>query len=128
MQHQELTHQILAACFDVSGELGHGFVESVYRRSLLIALEQRGIRAKVEVPLTVRFRGQLVGEFVADMVVEGCVILELKAVRELIPEHQAQLVNYLNATGIEVGLLVNFGTPRVEHRRCRPSQTAGAGE
>ena len=72
-------------------------------------------------PLQVHFRGQVVGEFVADMVVERTVIVELKAVKMLALEHQAQLINYLNATGIDVGLLINFGKPRLEYKRCRRS-------
>ena len=117
MLYEELTGRILEACFDVIKELGAGFLESVYERALLIALRQKGINARAQVPLSVRFRGEVVGEFFADLLVEEKVIVELKAVRALVPEHQAQLINYLKATGIEVGLLVNFGNPRLEYRR-----------
>lgn len=115
MLYSELTHEIIEACFEVSNELGVGFLESVYQNALLLVLRQKGIAAQV--PLVVRFRGQIGGQFVADMVVEGKVLLELKAVRALTNEHKAQTVNYLQATGIDVGLLINFGTPRVEHHR-----------
>lgn len=115
--HEELTRDVLAACFEVASELGHGFLESVYEKALLVALHQRGLRAEAQVPAQVLFRGQTVGDFYADIVVDGKVIVELKAVRSLLPEHQAQVINYLKATGLEVGLLVNFGVPRIEYRR-----------
>jgi len=115
--HEELTGKVLEACFEVSNELGAGFLESVYEKALLIVLRQKGIRAKTQVPLNVVFRGEIVGEFFSDIVVEDKVILELKAVRALTPEHQAQLINYLNATGMEVGLLINFGRPKLEYKR-----------
>lgn len=117
MLHEELTGQILQACFAVMNELGAGFVESVYQRALLVELRQRGLIAELEFPLNVTFRGVIVGNFFADILVESKVILELKAVKALLPEHQAQLINYLKATGIEVGLLINFGNPKLEYRR-----------
>jgi|SRR5215510_798028 len=115
--HEELTGRILEASFEVIRELGAGFLEGVYQNALLIALRQKGIEAKARVPLTVRFRGEVVGEYFADLFVDGKVIVELKAVKALAPEHQAQLINYLKATGIEVGLLINFGRPKLEYRR-----------
>jgi GxxExxY protein len=118
MLHEELTGPTIAACIDVSRELGAGFTEAVYHNALLICLSQRGLSAGSKVPLKVWFRGEVVGDFVADIVLEGKVIIELKAVSKLLPEHQAQLINYLQATGLEVGLLVNFGTSRAEVRRC----------
>ncbi len=118
MLHEMITGPIIAACIDVSRELGAGFTESVYHRALLICLSERGLSARSEVPLKVWFRGEVVGDFVADIVVEGKVIVELKAVSKLLPEHQAQLINYLEATGLEVGLLANFGTARAQVRRC----------
>ncbi len=114
---EELTGKILEACFEVANELGHGFLESVYVKALIVALRQKGLSAECEVPLRVTFRDQPVGEFYADLVVEGQVILELKAVKALAPEHQAQVINYLKATGVEVGLLVNFGNPKIEFKR-----------
>jgi len=120
MRDQELTGEILAACFEVANELSHGFVESVYQQALLIALADKGLEARAEAPLQVSFRGRSVGRFCADILVEDRVILELKAVSALAPAHQAQLINYLNAAGIDVGLLINFGAPRLEYRRCHP--------
>jgi len=117
MLYEELTGKILEACFEVSNELGAGFLESVYEKALAIALRQKGLIVETQVPLTVRFRGENVGEFFADIIVEGKVMVELKAVKGLAAEHQAQLINYLKATGVEVGLLVNFGRPKVEYKR-----------
>jgi GxxExxY protein len=117
MIHEELTEKILSACFEVSNELGCGFLESVYEKALLIALEDVGLKAKTQTPLQVMFRGQMVGEFFPDIIVEDKVVLELKAVKTLAPEHLAQVMNYLKATGIEVGMLVNFGNPKLEYRR-----------
>jgi GxxExxY protein len=117
MIHEELTEKILSACFEVSNELGCGFLESVYEKALLIALEDVGLKAKTQTPLQVMFRGQMVGEFFPDIIVEDKVVLELKAVKTLAPEHLAQVMNYLTATGIEVGMLVNFGNPKLEYRR-----------
>jgi len=117
MLHEEITEKIIAACFDVSNELGAGFLESVYEKALLIALMDRGLNAQSQVPLQVTFRGQIVGDFFADIVVENKILLELKAVKNLAPEHQAQTINYLKATRIEIGLLVNFGNPKLEYRR-----------
>lgn len=122
-KHSELTGRVLKAAFTVANELGFGFLESVYQRALMIVLEEHGIRACQQVPMAVMFRGQRLGEFYADIVVEDKVILELKALPNLSGEHEAQLINYLQASGIEVGLLLNFGTPRLQYKRCcRPLQ------
>ena len=115
--HQELSSKILQSCFEVLNELGSGFVESVYEKALLIALRDKKVNAVAQAALSVVFRGQEVGHFFADVLVEDKIIIELKAVKELAPEHQAQVINYLKATGIEVGLLVNFGKPQLEYRR-----------
>lgn len=117
MLHEALTEKILEACFEVINELGAGFLESVYEKALLIALRDKGLKAQSQVPLNVKFRGISVGEFFADILVEDAVILELKAVKKLAPEHMAQLINYLKATGVDVGLLINFGSPKLEYRR-----------
>ena len=117
MEHEDITEHILAASFEVMHEIGHGFLESVYERSLLIALQSRGLTVKSQVPIEVMFRKHVVGEFFADLLVENKVIVELKAAKSLAPEHQAQVINYLNATGIEVGLLINFGAPKMDYHR-----------
>jgi GxxExxY protein len=116
-QHKELTEKLIEASLDVMKELGSGFLESVYEKALLIILRQKGITVRSQVPLRVSFRGEVVGEFFADILADEKVIVELKAVKALMPEHQAQLINYLKATGIDVGLLINFGTPKLEVRR-----------
>ena len=117
MINEEITGAIINASFEVSNELGAGFLESVYEKALIVALAQRGLNISAQVPLKVRFRNVIVGEFFADLIVEEKVLVELKAVSRLLPEHKAQVINYLNATGIETGLLLNFGNPRVEYYR-----------
>lgn len=117
MQHAELTKRILEACFEVSNELGVGYLESVYENALFVALSQKDIEVKRQVALKVKFRDVIVGDFKADMIVEGKVLLELKAVSSLTKEHYAQLLNYLKSTGIDVGMAINFGNPRLEYRR-----------
>ena len=116
LKHGLITDQILRVFYDVYNELGHGFLESVYHRSLVLALESAGLRVCSRVAVPVWFRGQRVGQFEADVLVEDCVLLELKAARWLDSSHRAQLMNYLRATEIEVGLLLNFGE-RPEFRR-----------
>ncbi|MEK6303007.1 MAG: GxxExxY protein [Acidobacteriota bacterium] len=108
-KHGELTQKIIGVFYEVYNELGHGFLESVYEEAMLIALTETGLRTGQQVQTLVWFRGRKVGDFKADIFVEGSVILELKAARALEPVHEAQLLNYLRATDIEVGLLLNFG-------------------
>jgi GxxExxY protein len=117
MTHMELTGAVLSCAFEVAKELGTGFVESVYERAMIIALAQKDLSVTRQQPVAVTFRGHNVGDFCADLLVEQCVIVELKAVKALVPEHQAQVINYLNATGMPVGLLINFGAPRIEYKR-----------
>ena len=113
---EALTGKIIGIFFDVYNELGHGFLESVYHKSFVFALEQAGMNVQSKVPVPVYFRGRLVGEFVADILVEDKVLLELKAARELDAAHEAQTLNYLRATPIEIGFLMNFG-PKPKFRR-----------
>ena len=115
--HKEITERIIEACYEIANELGAGFLESVYEKALLVALGEKGIDAASQVPMAVSFRGQNVGEFFADIIVESKVVVEVKAVKRLLPEHSAQVINYLKATGMDVGLLVNFGGPKVEIKR-----------
>jgi len=107
--YQELTYQIIGVYYDVYNELGHGFLESVYQKSLGLALQSAGLDACWPIEIPVWFRGHQVGRYEADMLVEKSVLVELKAVRALDGSHRAQLLNYLRATEIEVGLLLNFG-------------------
>ena len=109
LKHGLVTDKILRVFYDVYNEMGHGFLESVYHRSLVLALQTVGLNVSSKITIPVWFRGTQVGHFEADVLVENCVLLELKAVHALDSSHQAQLLNYLKATDIEVGLLLNFG-------------------
>jgi GxxExxY protein len=104
-----LTQRIIAVFYEVYNELGHGFLESVYHESLILALKDVGLPAQSPIEIPVWFRGHKVGKFEGDVLVEKCVLLELKAARTLDSSHKAQLLNYLRATEIEIGLLLNFG-------------------
>ncbi len=116
LKHWELTERIIGVFFDVYNELGHGFLESVYEEAMAIALAQKGMALGRQISLQVAFRGTVVGDFKADMLVENAVLLELKAARGIDPAHESQLLNYLRATEVEVGLLLNFG-PRPQFKR-----------
>ena len=116
LKHRELTDKIIGVFYDVYNELGHGFLESVYEAAMAIALAETGLDVERQHPIPVWFRGQQVGDFRADVLVQKAVILELKAGRALEPSHEAQLLNYLRATPIEVGLLLNFG-PQPQFKR-----------
>ena len=122
--HEELSRQIIGCSFDVINELGAGFLESVYEKALHIALTESGLAVERQKPIEVRFRSQVVGDFYADLLVEGKILVELKAVKTIAPEHQAQIINYLNATGVSVGLLINFGNPRLEYKRFTCSKSS----
>jgi GxxExxY protein len=115
-KHSELTERIIGVFYEVYNELGHGFLESVYEKAMLIALRDAGIAVQYKHPIEVSFRGQSVGVFEADLLVEGVVLLELKSARAIDPAYEAQLLNYLRATKVEVGLILNFG-PKPEFRR-----------
>ncbi|MFC1867438.1 GxxExxY protein [Thermodesulfobacteriota bacterium] len=117
MDINELTYKINGAIFKVNRELGAGFLEKVYENALIIELKERGLKAENQVPVEVKYKGFQVGDYYADVVVENQVILELKAVDSLQKIHEAQLLNYLKATGYKVGLLVNFKHPKAETRR-----------
>src|SRR5215203_5621940 len=105
LKHKEITTKIIGVFYDIYNELGHGFLESVYQKSLVIGLRSASFQVCSPVQIPVWFRGTRVGSFEADVLVENCVMLELKAVRTLDSAHRAQLLNYLRATDIEVGLL-----------------------
>ena len=107
--HAELTQKVIGVFYDVANELGHGFLESVYKRALVIALGERGVRAQEEVPIPVFFHGQKIGIFHADVVVEGVVVLELKTADDISAAHEAQLLHYLRSSRMEVGLVLAFG-------------------
>ena len=116
MKHKELTAKIIDCAYKVHRELGFGFLESVYQNALVIELTKAGLKSEREKRIQVYYDGKVVGDFVADILVEEKVILELKSVSQIHPAHEAQLINYLKATGIKVGLLINFGE-KVEIKR-----------
>ena len=117
MEDQTLTRKIIGCAYKVFNELGFGFMESVYENSMLFELQEMGLKAETQKPVSVFYKGSQVGDFVADIIVEGKIILELKSVLRLIEAHEVQLVNYLVATGISTGLLINFGKNGVEVKR-----------
>ena len=116
LAHADLTDKIIGIFYDVYNELGFGLLESVYEQAMIIALAEAGLRADCQVPVPVWFRGQQIGDFKADLIVESTVVLELKAVRSIDAVFEKQLLNYLRGTNLEIGLILNFG-PRAEFRR-----------
>ena len=120
LPHFELTGNILNCCFEVMKELGPGFLENVYKNALLIAMRQKGLQ--VERSFEVVFRGNVIGRYRADLVVEQTVIMELKCCENLGKEHQAQLFNYLKVSQLPIGLLVNFRRGKLEWKRLQSNQ------
>lgn len=116
LKHSDLTEKIIGVFYDVYNELGHGFLESTYSEALVVAFEEVGLTTAREVPVPVWFHSRKVGQYYADMIIGGVVLLELKAARTLDSAHEAQLLHYLRATEVEVGLLLNFGL-RPQFRR-----------
>ena len=118
-----LTERIIRVFYEVYNELGFGFLESVYREAMRIALAEAGFRVEAEVPVPVSFRGTLVGVFRADIVVDGKIIVELKTAESISKAHEAQVLHYLRASEVEVGLVMNFGAVarfrRIEMRNNR---------
>lgn len=115
--HCDVTNNIIGAAFEVHRQLGPGFLEKVYETALARELATRGLDVTPQAEITVRYKGESVGVYYADLLVEGTVICEIKATEKLTPAHEAQLLHYLKATGIEVGLLLNFGSGRVRVKR-----------
>ena len=115
-KHSDLTEKIIGAFYTVYSTLGYGFLEKIYVKALMIELKKRGLDAEDELPIQVYYNGQLIGEYFADIVVNQLVILEIKAAKAIVTEHEAQLLNYLKATPYEVGLVLNFG-PKPETKR-----------
>jgi GxxExxY protein len=117
MEHEELTRKIIGCAMTVHRVLGGGFLESVYQKALAHELRKAGLSLECEAKIQVKYDGVIVGDFSADMLVNGCIIVENKAVQSLVAAHEVQLVNYLTATGVEIGLLLNFGGSRLEFKR-----------
>jgi GxxExxY protein len=119
MEYEELTSQIIQAAFKVHNTLGAGFLEKVYEKAMIIELEEMGLAVETQFPIPVYYRDELVGDYYADLFVEECIIVELKAVENIHPLHEVQLVNYLAGTGIDNGLLINFGSSVKIKRKFR---------
>ncbi len=117
MEDQELTERVIGCAMKVHSTLGPGFLEAVYQKALAYELAKSGLAVKCQKPIAVHYEDIIVGEFSADMLVEDRVLLELKANQALVLANEVQLVNYLTATGIEIGLLLNFGAERLEFKR-----------
>ena len=117
MKHEHIPEQIIGCAYRVYNTMGFGFLESVYEKCMMIELARAGRQASAQQPITVHYEGEVVGEFVADLVVENQIIVELKSVRRIVQAHEIQLVNYLVATGVDVGLILNFAEQKVEVKR-----------
>lgn len=117
MEHEEITHKIIGAAYKVFNTLGFGFLESVYKKAMIIELTKNNLKVEEEKSLKVYYNNQVVGDFYADLFVEEAVIVELKSVQNLTKEHEVQLVNYLNGLNKEIGLLINFSPSGVQVKR-----------
>lgn len=113
----DLAGQLIGLAMKVHNALGPGFLESVYQNALAFELRDSGYKVELEKEITVKYRGNIVGSFVADMFVNDCLVVENKAVQTLAIAHEVQLVNYLTATGIDVGLLFNFGSQKLQYKK-----------
>jgi GxxExxY protein len=115
--HADVTEKIIGAAFEVYGVLGYGFLESVYQRAMQVELQRLGLKCEIECPIKVKYKAVIVGDFRADLFVSDVVVVELKTAKNYSPEDEPQLLNELKATGIKVGLLINFGRTKVEFKR-----------
>ena len=109
LKYKEKTDKIIRGFYEVYNELGYGFLESVYENALYIILKGYGLHVEKQKDISVYFRGQVIGQFKADLIIDEKIVIEIKAVSHFIPAHEAQIINYLKATSLEVGLLLNFG-------------------
>jgi len=114
---KDLSYKITGLAMEVHGKLGPGFLEKVYEKSLMVLLEREGLKATQQAPIKVNFEGKIVGDYFADILVEGKIILELKAVEKIVDAHIAQTINYLKATGLQLAIILNFGKERLEYKR-----------
>jgi len=122
LPYAKLTSDILGCCFEVMEELGPGFLEKVYKNALVITMREKGLEVEVERPFEVVFRENIIGRYIADLVVAQTVIVELKCCEQLVREHQAQLFNYLKVARLPVGLLINFRRSRLEWKRLQSNE------
>ena len=117
MEYEELTHKIIGAAYKVFNELGFGFLESVYKKAMIIELAKNNLKVEAEKPLKVYYDNQIVGDFYIDLYIEDKVVVELKSVETLLKQHEVQLVNYLQGLQKDIGLLINFGPLGVDVKR-----------
>jgi GxxExxY protein len=115
--HEQTTEKLIGAAFEVHSQLGYGFLERVYQRALQVELLRRGASTEIEKRIQVHYKGVVVGDYDADIIVDGCVVVEIKVAPQYDKRDEAQLLNELKATGLKVGLLVNFGRSKVEYKR-----------
>ena len=115
--HKELSYKVVGLAMQVHTELGYGFLEKVYENALMILLGENGVKAEQQVPIKVYFHERIVGEYIADILIEDCIILELKAQEKIIEIHKVQTLNYLKATGLSLAILMNFGKHKLECER-----------
>jgi|APLak6261663012_1056037.scaffolds.fasta_scaffold06667_2 GxxExxY protein len=115
--YKELSYKIVGLAMEIHKKLGSGFLEKVYENSLMVLFERENIQIKQQFPINVNFENKIVGNYIADIVVDDKIIIEIKAVESLNNVHKAQLINYLKATGFKVGILLNFGSQSLEHQR-----------
>jgi len=115
--YKDLSYKVVGLAIQVWKELGYGFLEKVYENALMILLQESGIKAEQQVPIKVNFHGKVVGDYIADILVENQIILELKAQDKIIDVHKAQTLNYLKATGLKLAIVLNFGKDRLESER-----------
>jgi GxxExxY protein len=128
LPHHQLSSVIIGSCFEVMNELGIGFLESVYKNALYFSLKEKGLLVETEKSFEVYFKRQEVGLYKADIVVDNLIIVELKCCKSLLPEQQAQVINYLSASNLPVGLLVNFNNKQLEYKRLHHPIHHPAGE
>jgi GxxExxY protein len=114
---KDLTEKVIGAAMEVHKQLGSGFLEKIYETALGLELAGQNVKAEAQAQIPVRYKGKLVGVYLADLLVDDALIVEIKAIRDLAPEHEAQVIHYLKATGKKVGLLLNFGRSRLQFRR-----------
>lgn len=117
MNAEDIVKKILDSIYCVRGNLVQGYLESLYEKALIIELQERGLKVELQVPIQVNYKGTIIGDFKIDLLVEDCVIIEVKAVQKLQVAHELQLVNYLTITKKDVGILVNFGGDKIEIKR-----------
>ena len=115
--YKELSYKIIGLAMEVYNKLGYGFLEKVYENALMILFQREGIQANQQVPIKVYFEGKIIGDYVADILVENKIILEIKSVENIIDVHRAQVLNYLTATGFHLAIILNFGKEKLEFER-----------